>query len=361
VRRLLVDLRELEGSGIASASRGILMHVLPAIVDAGIEVAVIIKPNWEGPIDPRIRRFESTATMFSLKLHKDLAVISRKYKPDLFWSTHYPVSIFITVPMLVTVYDLYHLVETKAVSRRLYCRFMMCILRIRKARILTTSNFSAEQLRTRARIPIQRVTVLPIGIDDSWFSDDTSTPISANPYFCTVGNVSPHKNIGALLRAFALVVRHAPVRLVVIGESSALRTRDASLGPLIDELGGAVQFVGYLPLAELQSCVHGALALVTVSKYEGFGLTPIEAMAAGTSVIVSTAASLPEVCGDAAIYVDPDDIEGIADACIGVALMAPAGDVGFLALRGQAEKYSWGNVAPQLAEFVSHVLSAPTL
>jgi glycosyltransferase involved in cell wall biosynthesis len=356
VSRLLVDLRALQGSGIASASRGLLDYVLPGLLDLQNEVAIVVKPDWKGQIDSRLERFDSTAGMFGPQLQRDLAVISARYKPSLFWATHYPVAALVRAPLLVTVYDLFHLTESDDVSHRVYCRLMMALIRARRAHVLTASQFSAEQLVKCANLRRDRVKVLPIGIENSWFGHHPKWGEVEQPYFCTVGDVRPHKNLGSLLKAFALVAETSDACLVVVGDGDSIRSKDTSLRPLIVALGDRVRFTGFLPIHELQACVAGALALVTVSKFEGFGLTPLESMATGTPVIVSTAASLPEICGPAAIYVDPDDITGIAEACRSVTRMPRERNVLGQTLRRHAERYRWDTLSPEIVRFVHGLL-----
>ncbi len=128
-----------------------------------------------------------------------------------------------------------------------------------------------------------------------------------------VGTLEPRKNIPTLLKAFAAVRLRHDVSLVVVGGKGWLYedvfgTRD-SLG-----LGDAVVFRGRVPPAELLYYYNSASCLALPSLYEGFGLPALEAMACSTPVIVSNVSSLPEITGNAALAVDPHDVEGLAAA-----------------------------------------------
>src|SRR5207237_505222 len=129
-------------------------------------------------------------------------------------------------------------------------------------------------------------------------------------YFLFVGTLQPRKNLGRVLRAFARVSRTgaAPAVLVLAGAagrgSPALRQQVSELG-----LEDRVRWLGYVPEADLPALYAGALAFVFPSLYEGFGLPVVEAMAWGAPVITSSVSSLPEVAGDAALLVDPYDVD----------------------------------------------------
>lgn len=133
------------------------------------------------------------------------------------------------------------------------------------------------------------------------------------PYLLAVGNYSPHKNIGMLLRAWAAVIRSGTVGTLVLagggGGADSLKRLAGTLG--IEE---RVRWTGRVPGELLPGLYRSARALLQPSYSEGFGLPVVEAMASGTPVVVSDRGSLPEVVGDAAPILDPDDVDGWADA-----------------------------------------------
>ncbi len=133
------------------------------------------------------------------------------------------------------------------------------------------------------------------------------------PYFLTVGGYDWRKNLPTTLRAFARVKEKSRngYGMVVVEERMACPEGTEAL---IEQLGIAEQvvFTGAVSDLDLRALYSGALALVFPSRYEGFGLPVVEAMACGTPVICSRAGSLPEVAWEAALYVDPEDGEGLA-------------------------------------------------
>jgi glycosyltransferase involved in cell wall biosynthesis len=161
-----------------------------------------------------------------------------------------------------------------------------------------------------------------------------------------LGTLEPRTNIPNLLRAFDLIAGESGAELVLGGAQgwltdelhqtlNAMRSRDR------------VRLTGFIPEAELRSWLSAADIFVFPSRYEGFGLPPLEAMACGTPVVASTSSSLPAVLGDDALLADPDDIESIA-AAIKRLLDDPvlATDLRKRGLR-RAARFTWEETARQ--------------
>ena len=168
----------------------------------------------------------------------------------------------------------------------------------------------------------------------------------AQPYVLSVqAAIEPRKNIPRLIEAFAQVRRaHPALRLVVAGGPGADEP-DVRAAVARYDLAAAVDFPGVLPESLLQASYRGALALAYPSLYEGFGLPLLEAMSVGTPVIAAQVSSLPEVAGDAALLVDPFDVDALAGALVQV-----AGDDALradLAARGyrRVRRFSWERAA----------------
>lgn len=173
-------------------------------------------------------------------------------------------------------------------------------------------------------------------------------------FVLAVGETRTYKNIRRLITAFAKVDIPDLV-LAVVGKTNSL---DEGIIRLPDALGipGRVRFLGQVSDGELAALYSGAQALVFPSLYEGFGIPPLEAMACGCPVIASTAASIPEVCGEAAWYVDPYDIDGIATGISRV-----VGDVSIqqtLRRKGleRVQRFSYDDAARRVLDILQTVL-----
>jgi glycosyltransferase involved in cell wall biosynthesis len=196
----------------------------------------------------------------------------------------------------------------------LYVRWQRAVLpRIahRAARIVTPSAFSRDEVVSLLGVDAARVVVVPGGVDARFTPAADPAPARAalgltNPYVLTVASRTARKNLAVLeLSARRLAARG--VDLVAAGGDRPQFRSEA-------DTGGGVRALGHVDDALLPGLYAGAAAFVLPSLYEGFGLTALEALAAGVPVVASDRGALPEVCGDAAQLVDPTDAEAIADA-----------------------------------------------
>jgi glycosyltransferase involved in cell wall biosynthesis len=175
-----------------------------------------------------------------------------------------------------------------------------------------------------------------------------------SPFLLYVGAINARKNTARLLEAYARVRARHPQLTLVIGGQRQWRTdgMDATLARL--DLGGDVRFTGYLEDADLPALYSAAEVFVFPSLYEGFGLPPLEAMACGTPVVTSAVSSLPEVVGDAALTVDPHNVEALAAAMERVltdhALRAALRQRGI----ARAARFTWERAARQTLTVYQH-------
>jgi glycosyltransferase involved in cell wall biosynthesis len=269
-----------------------------------------------------------------------LSAYLRRVRPRLFFSPGYNAPTAAPVPFAFTVHDLNHLhvPSNSNALKRLY--YTICVRQgVRNARVVfTVSEFSRGEICSWAGVGSDRVVSVGNGVSSAFGASGTVWSRTGNrPYFLHVGNYKPHKNFERVLRAFAASRLGPDFGLVATGAPPA------SVMALVEHLGlnGRVQFIGDVLDPELASVYRGATCLICVSLYEGFGLPLVEAMACGTPVLASTAASLPEIAGDAALLVDPLDIEAIASA---LARLASDSDLREeLRRRGceRAKRFSW--------------------
>lgn len=181
-------------------------------------------------------------------------------------------------------------------------------------RVITPSHFSAGELSRYAGIAKDALAVVPLGADhlDAVEPDQTvfaRHEVGERPYILAVSSEAPHKNLVALVHALPLLRRAVPdLEVVSVGGSFPAIFAGQK------DLSEQIRRIGYASDADLKALYQRAQCFVYPSWYEGFGLPPLEAMRAGCPVVVSRAASLPEVCADAALYFDPDDPETLAQA-----------------------------------------------
>ena len=188
------------------------------------------------------------------------------------------------------------------------------------AMIITDSEFVRRELIDLLGVAAGRIQTVPLGVDESFRprSLAESTPTLARhglagiPYLLVVATLEPRKNLLSLIEAYGRLP--APLRhchpLVIVGARGWLTGElERRLEPL--ERGGQIKRLGYVSQEDLPPIYAGAHAFVFPSLYEGFGLPVLEALASGTPTLTSNRSSLPEVAGDAALLIDPEDVNAL--------------------------------------------------
>ncbi len=193
-----------------------------------------------------------------------------------------------------------------------------------------SENTRNDFLNFRKDFDEERVSVAPLAASDIFYPNPDAKILennlkklgipTENPYLLSVSTLEPRKNLDLLIRAFSLVVkqqRQVDLNLVLVG-TKGWDFEEVFVESLAPEIIGRVYFTDYVPDSFLSSIYSGALAFVYPSKYEGFGLPPLEAMQCGAPVITSNTSSLPEVVGNVGLAIDPTSVEDLADAIMKV-------------------------------------------
>ena len=228
---------------------------------------------------------------------------------DVFYSPSFMPPLYSRMPVVFTIHDLMHLFYYTR-WHRIYYRQVIARLAASARQIITVSLFSKGQLVDLLGIDERRITVVYNGVDDHYRTTaDSAVYESEVPYFLYVGNRRKNKNLPAMLTAFARAALPPEFHFFMTGDS------DAATAALVARLGigKRVRFLGHVAEDALPALYRGAHATLFVSLMEGFGLPIIESMAAGTPVLTSMAGPLPEVAGEAALCVDPHDVDAIAN------------------------------------------------
>lgn len=218
----------------------------------------------------------------------------------------------------------------------------------RHRRILTVSEFSAQEIVRVGLVRRDAITVIHNGVDHVLAT--AADPgiagrlgLAPQGYAVALASTQAHKNIGLLLRAFARP-ELAGLRLLLVGGTA--REAFVAAGHAIP---GNVVFAGRVSDAELRGLYESALCLAFPSTTEGFGLPPLEAMLVGCPAIIAPCGALPEVCGTAALAVGPEDVAGWAAAIAGLAA-DPVRRAALAAVgRMQAGRFTWERAARDLA------------
>ncbi len=230
--------------------------------------------------------------------------------------------------------------------------------------IVTVSSFSRERLATAFGLAPARIAVVPNGVSRAFRprpEKDSAAALAQigappGPYFVTLSTREPRKNLRLTLNAWRQARGRLPrdFSLLVIGGRGAGRI--FGKGEAAPPAGEGIVELGYLPEELLPPLLSGAAAMIYPSLYEGFGLPLLEAMACGAPVITTACGSLPEVGGDAAIYVDPQDPTELAEQIIRI---APSRDFhATLSARSleQSGRFSWFRSAELMDEIIQRYI-----
>ena len=215
---------------------------------------------------------------------------------------------------IVTIHDASVFATPNAYSYffRTWYKILLTVLGKTARKIMTDSSFSKTELIRYAGMDDRKIEVIALGAEHVFSTNTDETilkrhEIGRKPFVLAVGSMNPNKNFDGIVRAIERL-GDAPFDIVIAGG-----VNPRVFGSARPVLPAAVKHLGYVNDGELRTLYEHASCFVYPSLYEGFGLPPLEAMACGCPVIVSRSASLPEVCGDAAVYCDPDDPKDIAE------------------------------------------------
>jgi glycosyltransferase involved in cell wall biosynthesis len=294
---------------------------------------------------PRVRYSQKPfCPIRAFYLHALLPRILDREQPDLCHYTNFLAPFRESRPYVVTVHDmgLEALRGCHPLAKRLYTRNLIPGVARGARLVLTNSEYSKWEIVRWLGIPESRIRVTPLAASPDFHPADMPLP-QANPYFLFVGNLEPRKNLNRLVDAFA--------RLGDIGQQLWIVGNDwyraGDIHRHVRELGieSRVRFLGYVRRDELPGLYRGATAFVYPSLLEGFGMPVVEAMASGTPVITSNNSGLKEVAGDAAILIDPLDVEEMSRRMREVAESADLR--ASLSSRGlrRAAQFSWESTA----------------
>lgn len=262
-----------------------------------------------------------------------------------------------SVPCVMIVYDLAATMIPEGrlpFKVRMLERLLLKRAARRSAHVAAISNSTRNDLNRVCGIPLEKISVVGAGVGAAYQPTDRRVEGLPRDFLLFVGTIEPRKNVARLIRAYSLL--DAALRkafpLVLVGKKGwhceevdqALRECKAS---------DTIRFMKYVEETDLPAIYSQATSLVYPSLYEGFGLPPLEAMACGTPVITSSTSSLPEVVGDAAIMVDPRDVEGLSRAINNVLSNQRLRDD--LRQRGleRAKLFSWTEVARRMLQVFS--------
>lgn len=365
---IALDCRMLGMSGIGVYLQNLIPLVLQGLPQCRFRL--IGNPTKIGALP--LTGLENGATDAAVDIHPCLAPIysiqEQALLPlaargaDLLWVPHYNIPLLTTVPLLVTVHDVAHLVlpeVTRSLARHSYARLLFAGVRCKARTILCVSQFTADEFVRLVGRPRGEMRVVHNGVDAAWFTEgekpaDTREEQASAPYFIAVGNLKAHKRVDLLCRAFAAVQDKLPHNLLLVGKHDGFISGGQSVADLMALAPGRIHCTGAIDTPHLRTLVRHAAALVFPSSYEGFGLPPLEAMAAGVPVIAADIPPVREVCGPWVRYFTVDNEAMLAQRLLELAAGA-LHDIP--AAQHHAAQFSWSSAAHATVDALQRMLS----
>jgi glycosyltransferase involved in cell wall biosynthesis len=289
--------------------------------------------------------------------HLKLPGIVKSIHPDVFHGPANTLPLKLSCPSVMTIHDFYHIYCPEHLSwlRRHYLANVIPRSLRSATRIIADSNNTKLDAVRLANVSLDKIETIYLGglnyDEEEMFlrNEETLNKLGiAAPYLLSVGSSLPHKNLPRLIKAFGRVSHQIPHNLILVGEKFGYgNALQAVANKELKNQQNRIRHVGFITRQELITLYRKADAFVLPSLYEGFGIPALEAMQCGCPVISSQLSSLPEVCGDAAEYFDPLNIDNMAESILRVAsdsilqsAMRERGDL-------QSKKFSWQKMASE--------------
>jgi len=375
---IVIDVRRINDFGVGTYIRNLVQAL--GTVDPHNRYTLVISPGDLRELPPLPGNFTiATYGRRDDELADNMAfpAFLRELPANLY---HIPVNrvpLMMCKPYVVTIHDMSSLLFEKnrswKNSLRQY-RFRRGLLRADQ--VIAVSAATRRDVENLMGVPPERIRLV-YSAPSPEFSRHARAPIQETeevererileryqihyPFLLYAGAIRPQKNIPRLVEAFAIAraaftdhPQYRDLRLIIVGDeiSRYPSVRQAVMQSRVED---SVRFLGFVPFDTMRVFYSAAEAFVFPSLYEGFGLPPLEAMASGTAVITSSMSSLPEVVGDAAMLVNPENVfdiaRGIKEVLLNTSLREQLIDAG----RIHSAKYNWKTTAQQVLEIYREI------
>jgi len=367
--KIAFDLRRIGNPGIGRYMKCLSEFVVAQAPEH--EYLLILPPEGEHLIHaPNAQKLCTSLKYYSFREQFELPRILSRHKVDLLHSPHFLLPLVRPCPVVATIHDVIYMAcpgDLPSLAGRQYYRIMMNACSRMATRIITDSEHSRNEIVRYLHTDPEKIEVIYPAVDSFFHSEADSTRIASvrsrfgidRDYVLCVGIYKPRKNHAGLLTAFRKMLDSGcQAQLVVAGP---MGEGEPVLRRLAREFGIAehVIFTGFVNDADLRALYFGARVYACPSVYEGFGFTVLEAMACGTPVVCSSATSLPEVAGKAALYFNPHNPEEMASQLV----RAFSGDALRASLIAEGHRnllrFNWKETARQTLEVYHQALQLP--
>jgi glycosyltransferase involved in cell wall biosynthesis len=366
--RIAIDIRRMTEFGVGTYTRNIVRAL--GRLDRSNEYFLIGSPQKVAEIGPLPPNFQTVPLLdadSTAKGYFECRAILKRLNCDLAHIPHlFSIPRNLPCRYVMTVHDvlehLYRARDRSSLRRSLHFQLTRRVLK-GASRILAVSRYTKSEIEKLFGIPGPRIDVVYNAIDERFLrghASDTDRQVLAERYLVTypfllyAGRISPHKNLVRIIEAFSALKaelekegRFPDLKLIIIGDELS-KHPDLRRTVIRGGVQNDVRFMGFVPIEMLRVFYDAAKIFVFPSLYEGFGLPPLEAMAHGTPVVTSNTSSLPEVVGNAAVLVNPENVFEIMRALLRVLLDQTVREKYKQRGYDQAKKFSWDASARQI-------------
>ena len=375
--KIAIDIRRMTEFGVGTYIRNVVRTL--GRLDHETTYFLIGAPEKVkeiGPLPPNFHTVPLAEPERTLKSFREFRAIVKRLDCDL---VHIPnlfsVPRALPCPYVMTVHDmLEHLSRARQQTGfwgSLHFQLTRQVLR-GASRIFAVSNFTKIEMEKLFGIPPDRIEVIYNAIDERFLHGHAS-PADRQfiaeryqvtyPFLLYAGRISPHKNVVRMIEAFSALKTelekdqaYPDLKLIIIGDDLS-GNPDLRRTVIRSGVQNDVRFLGFVPVEILRTFYDQAKIFVFPSLYEGFGLPPLEAMAHGTPVVTSNVSSLPEVVGNAAVLVHPENVFEIMRGLHRVLMDQPLREKMKERSYRQAAKFSWEKSVRRIIEAYGQVLT----
>jgi glycosyltransferase involved in cell wall biosynthesis len=376
--KVAIDVRRMTDFGVGTYTRNVVRAL--GRLDRSNKYFLIGLPEKVHEIDPLPPNFHAVPLLASdqtLKGYFEFRTILRRlgcqvvHIPHLYWMPR-----SLPCRYVMTVHDvlehMYRAHEHSGLQQSLHFQLTRRVLR-GAARIFAVSQFTKNDVVKLFHIPPGQIEVVYNAIDERFLhghASEAERQLIAEryrvtyPFLLYAGRISPHKNLVRIIEAFSALKaelekegKFHDLKLIIIGDELS-KHPDLRRTVIKSGVQHDVRFLGFVPIEVLRIFYDAAKIFVFPSLYEGFGLPPLEAMAHGTPVVTSNTSSLPEVVGQAAVLVNPENVFEIMRALHRVLLDQPLREKLKQRSLEQAQKFSWDDSARRILSVYEEVAGA---
>lgn len=282
---------------------------------------------------------------------------------------HFDLPLMQMFSSIVTIHDLKYIIFPSFFPefgklKKNYMNFFYRMAGMKSKKLIAVSESTKNDLIRLFNISTEKIVVVPLAADSIFKADPHKENVQSklyklgliDPYFVVVGERRPHKNLKRIIKAFYIFKqRHSGnYKLIIVGKRYANYSQPEKMIEHLN-LEDEVIFTGYVADELLPLYYQGATALIFASLYEGFGIPILEAMGCGTPVITSNVSSMPEVAGDAALYVNPQDPKAIAERMEQIIVQKEIRSDLIMKGLNRSKKFSWKKTAEQTLSIYEEV------